>query len=432
MNAVKNGDTVLLAFCRKQALLVSAFFVCVVILLTGCDQAPLPPDIRFAENYLREQTYNHCKRYARMYPVYSTGESDRYVFFSAPENINHEGWKIRNSEDDTEFSCMFRRYDMVGQVYHEMISHEFSPLVKTNTEKYPYTTKLKIEFICMDKLYHDNLEYNAGIIWIFEKEKYADFSKMDLQNQFTSLWKITSDLQLLTWRMKKDTASGKKMVREVPMRYDAENTTWQWQNIKGKWCTGFESETKLDSYETLKGADTPVDNLQQMLSGAAAENNSVLSMDYVTYLCANTNKDLLTRHLQNEFLFFCPGKKEPLWLEKDQFKASKQLVDIYNRITVEHKKVTVWQGLQSLNQNYKALQTVQDLIWNHVDKELEKTLAMICNTDFIETDKKKMYLNKFLKRLDECSNLQEHTRFLHVKELCDSKLAKIKQEEEEE
>jgi hypothetical protein len=231
--------------------------------------------------------------------------------------------------------------------------------------------------------------------------------------------------------MKKDTASGKKMVREVPMRYDAENTTWQWQNIKGKWCTGFESETKLDSYETLKGADTPVDNLQQMLSGAAAENNSVLSMDYVTYLCANTNKDLLTRHLQNEFLFFCPGKKEPLWLEKDQFKASKQLVDVYNKITVEHKKVTVWQGLQSLNQNYKALQTVQDLIWNHVDKELEKTLAMICSTDFIETDKKKMYLNKFLKRLDECSNLQEHARFLHVKELCDSKLAKIKQEEEE-
>ena len=432
MNVVKRGKNVVWAkICSRMSLFVSVLSICTVLLLTGCDQTPLPPDTRFAENYLREQTYDHCKRYRKMYQIYSTGESDRYVFFSPAEEVNYKGWEIKNAGENVELNCLFRRYDTVGQVYHEMVSHEFSPMTKTTSDKHPYTMTLKIEFTCMDKIYHDDLEYNAGMIWIYNKDKYADLNKMDLQNMFATMWKPTMDLPLLVWRMKKDTGSGKKMIREIPLRYDAEDTVWQWQDINGKWRNGFASETKLDEFETLAGADTVCENLQTLLPETAAVKNTILSMEYASYLCSNEDKELLKRYLQNEFLFFCPGKKEPVWLEKHQYNASRKLVTVYNQITIEHKKYTVWQALQTLNQHHHAIPLVQDLIWQHVDKELDKNLKMICNTDFIEKDQKKVYLKKFLKRLDECANLESNPRFLGVKKQCLNSLDKIDQDTEE-
>lgn len=410
---------------KKQSLLFAALLGSVFILFTGCERVPVLPDVQFAESYLAEQTYSHCKRYQRIGVVYSSGKPGRYVIFSSPEEISYEGWKIKNPGKEVRFGCMFRRYNDVGQVYHEMLDYQFMPLVKTDSEQYPYTSTMKIEFTCMDKLYHDDLEYNAGMVWLYEKSKYDGFGKLDLQNQFSAMWKPAYDLLLLTSRMEKDTASGKKLVREVPLRYSAENSNWQWQNMNGKWLDNFEAVSKLEEIPALANADLMNKDLNSILPPDVAQNNKILSFEFADYLCPAAHEKTVSRFLRDEFLFFCPGKKEPVWLGKNQYIASKNLLALANQITIEHKKVSPWQALQALNKHFRAIEPVQNIVWDHVEQNLKRILDMICSTDFIEHKKKQNYLNRFVKRLDGCTKLSAHPRFKMIRTMCFERLAQL-------
>lgn len=413
-------------FTRKGAFLFSAFLASVILFSTGCNKAPLVPDVDFAEKYLKEQTYNHCLRYQRLGTVYDTLRDGHYVFFSAPDEINYGGWKIKNSHKDINFNCMFRRFNSVGHVYHKLVNFHVTPLVKTDGGKYTYTATMKIEFICVDKMYHDDSEYNAGLIWLYETRKYADFSKLDLQNQFGTIWKPGYDLLLLTSRILKDTSAEKKIVREVPLRYDSENFSWQWRNSNGKWLDNFTAVAKLEELPQLPNADLLDTDVSKFVSPEVTMNNKLMILEYAAYLCDSEHETLLTRFLNDEFLFFCPGQDDPMWLGKEQYKASKKLLELVNKITIEQQKVSPWQALQALNKYYLAVEPLQNIVWNRIDKDLKKVLDMLCNTDFIEDEKKEAYLNKFLKRLGECSNLKSHPRYSSTIFMCTERLKKIR------
>ena len=157
-------------------------------------------------------------------------------------------------------------------------------------------------------------------------------------------------------------------------------------------------------------------------------NNKLLIFEYAAYLCDADHETLLTRFLNDEFLFFCPGQNNPMWLEKEPYQASKKLLELTNKIMIEHQKVSPWQALQALNKHYLAVAPLQDVIWNQVEKDLKKILDMLCNTDFIENEKKEAYLNKFIKRLGECSNLISQPRYSNIVSLCTERLNKVRAE----
>jgi hypothetical protein len=424
---LRMGKTVM-PFSGRGAFLLSVFLTGAVLFTAGCNKAPLVPDVNFAEKYLKEQTYNHCMRYQRIGTVYDTGKDGYYVFFSAPEEINYNGWEVKNTRKDFNFSCMFRRYNNVGQVYHKLINFHITPLQKTGSEKYTHTATMKIEFICMDKMYHDDSEYNAGLIWLYETKKYADFNKSDLQNQFGTIWKPGYDLLLLTGRILKDTSSEKKIVREVPLRYDSENFSWQWRNSNGKWLDDFTSETKLGELPKLPNADLLDADIAKFVSPEVTQNNKLMILDYAAYLCDSEYETILTRFLNDEILFFCPGQKDPMWLAKEPYKASKSLLELANKIMIEKQKVSPWQALQALNKYYLAVAPLQDIIWDQIEKDLKKVLDMLCNTDFIENEKKEVYLNKFIRRLGECSNLKNQPRYGNIVSTCTERLKKVRAE----
>lgn len=424
---LRMGKTVM-PFSNRGTFLLSAVFAGMILLTAGCNKTPLIPDVDFAEKYLKEQTYNHCIRYQRIGTVYDTGKDGHYVFFSAPEVINYGGWEIKNSHKDTKFNCMLRRYNRVGHVYHKLVNFQITPLEKTESGKYSHTATMKIEFICMDKMYHDDSEYNAGLIWLYETRKYADFSNLDLRNQFGNIWKPGYDFLLLTGRMLKDTSSEKKIVREVPLRYDSENFSWQWRNSNGKWLDDFSAAAKLDELPKLPNADLLDTDIAKYISPEVTMNNKLLIFEYAAYLCDADHETLLTRFLNDEFLFFCPGQNDPMWLEKEPYQASKKLLELTNKITIEHQKVSPWQALQALNKYHLAVTPLQDVIWNQVEKDLKKILDMLCNTDFIENEKKEAYLNKFIKRLGECSNLISQPRYSNIVSLCTERLNKVRAE----
>jgi hypothetical protein len=246
----------------------------------------------------------------------------------------------------------------------------------------------------MDKMYHDDSEYNAGLIWLYETRKYADFSNLDWRNQFGTIWKPGYDFLLLTGRILKDNSSEKKIVREVPLRYDSENFSWQWRNSNGKWLDNFSAAAKLEELPKLPNADLLDTDIEKYISPEVTMNNKLLIFEYAAYLCDADHETLLTRFLNDEFLFFCPGQNNPMWLKKEPYQASKKLLELANKITIEHQKVSPWQALQALNKHHLAVTPLQDVIWNQVEKDLKKILDMLCNTDFIENEKKEAYLNK--------------------------------------
>ncbi len=421
----RTGKTVMPFTCR-WAFLFSAFFACGILFTSGCNKVPLVPDVDFAEKYLKEQTYHHCMRYQRLGTVYDTMKDGHYVFFSAPEDINYGGWKIKNSRKDINFNCMFRRYNSVGHIYHKLVNFHVTPLVKTESDKYTYTATMKIEYICVDKMYHDDAEYNAGLIWLYEARKYADFSKLDLQNQFGTIWKPGYDLLLLAKRMLKDSSTEKKLVREVPLRYDSENLSWQWRNSSGKWLDDFTAAVKLEELPQLPNADLLDADITKYVSSDITLNHKLMVFEYAAYLCDSDHETLLTRFLNDEFLFFCPGQNDPMWLGKEQYKASKDLLQLANNIMIDQQKVSPWQALQALNQHYLAVAPLQNIVWNRVEKDLKNILDMLCNTDFIETEKKEVYLNKFIQRLGECSNLKSNPRYSSIVSLCTERLTKLR------
>jgi hypothetical protein len=115
-----------------------------------------------------------------------------------------------------------------------------------------------------------------------------------------------------------------------------------------------------------------------------------------------------------------------MWLDKDQYNASKRLLELTNKIMIEHQKISTWQALQALNKHYQAIAPLQNIVWNRVEKDLTKVLDMLCNTDFIETEKKEVYLNKFIQRLGECSNLKSNPRYSSIVSLCTERLTKLR------
>jgi hypothetical protein len=275
-------------------------------------------------------------------------------------------------------------------------------------------------------MYHNDAEYNASMIWLYDPKKYTDFRKLDLLNQFGMIWKPGHDLLLLTRRMLKDTSSEKKMKREISLRYDSENLSWQWFSSNGKWRDDFNSVVKLEDFPQLPDAHLLDADIAKNISPDDTLNHKLMILEHAAYLCDPDYEALLTRFLKDRYLFLCPGQKDPMWLDKDQYNASKRLLELTNKNMIEHQKISTWQALQALNKHYQATAPLQNIVWNRVEKDLTKVLDMLCNTDFIEDEKKEMYLNKFVQRLGECSNLKNHPRYNSIISLCTERLNKIR------
>lgn len=438
MFTIKSGENILSVLSRKgNVLLFSAICAGIVFLFTGCKEEEAPdlpafPDGSFAENYLKEQTYNHCKYHLKKYQVYSTGANDHYVFFSHPREANCNGWKIKQDGNTLNYNGLFRYYDTVGQLYHKLHKYEFHSLSPLESKKFPYTAKMKLEFTCMNKTYHNDMKYNAGLVWLYDKSDFEDFSKADLQSQFALMWKKPTDRLLLTLLMKKDSTGERKITREVPLRYDADNHCWQWRDRRGRWHQDFVKKSDFDRFDIIAGVNLPRKNLNALLAPKISSNHTIVTSGDGKFLCAGKDKNLLLDCLQYESIFLCPGKNIPVWLEKKQYDDSSKLVTFYNKVTYNREKLTVWQALQILDKYYLAIPDVQDLIWDHVEKELARILKTITDTNYVTKEQKKSYINKFLSNLDKCSNLVTGPRFLKIQEQCRTCLENIEQLEDEE